>query len=523
VPIARREMREEELQPKSRTVVPCIPMEQRLSSYQEVELGYTEDQAMAEAQRCLVCGPCSECMACVDACKPGAVVHEQHETITELDLGAIIYAGDPLRFDLPLTEDDGVQFVPPGDPLLGSAAAARAMFDLFAERETVSLAVAPSGGNGQGRIGVFVCQCGGQISSVIDTQAVCDRAATWPGVSHAEVLPFSCSPEAARTIDEAVAAHGLSHVVLSACSCCSIDQVCYSCTYQRVRCKDNLGIFLGQTTIDAAFEFVNIREQCAWAHADDPQAATLKATALTAAAVARVRVRVHKPLESAKPERSALVVGSAPAAQICHRALAGQGIAVQRLQGPPITIQRADGHYTVTQDGGSWQAASIVLAPSVGEITALSSIFDRDGDECGGMETQRPGVFQCNPDLDPNVVGQAAAARVAAWLGKAQVKTESIVAWVDAARCRACNTCVEICEFGAPQLVGQEPRRRSWIDPSICTGCGTCVAHCPSGAIVAGYSTDAQLEAMLEQVVGGSWWANELVGKPNPRRQTNKG
>jgi len=52
-------------------------------------------------------------------------------------------------------------------------------------------------------------------------------------------------------------------------------------------------------------------------------------------------------------------------------------------------------------------------------------------------------------------------------------------------------------------MVGPEPRRSSWIDPAICTGCGTCVAHCPSGAISGGYSTEAQLEAMLEQLMAG--------------------
>jgi heterodisulfide reductase subunit A len=77
-----------------------------------------------------------------------------------------------------------------------------------------------------------------------------------------------------------------------------------------------------------------------------------------------------------------------------------------------------------------------------------------------------------------------------------------VVAVVDAARCRACNTCVELCEFGAPRLRGDEPQRASWIDPAICAGCGTCAAHCPSGAITAGYSTDAQLEAMLDSVLG---------------------
>jgi heterodisulfide reductase subunit A len=94
--------------------------------------------------------------------------------------------------------------------------------------------------------------------------------------------------------------------------------------------------------------------------------------------------------------------------------------------------------------------------------------------------------------------GAAAAARVAAWLGHLVTQPQAIAAVVDAARCRACNTCVEICEFGAPQLVGEEPQRSSWIDPAICTGCGTCAAHCPSGAITAGFYSDAQLTVMLE-------------------------
>jgi len=96
-----------------------------------VELSYTIEQAMKEAQRCLACGPCSECQACVRACKPGAVVHEQHEQFVELEIGAVIYAGDPAHFDrLRLAESQGVYTVPPSNPLIRVGGAARAMFDL---------------------------------------------------------------------------------------------------------------------------------------------------------------------------------------------------------------------------------------------------------------------------------------------------------------------------------------------------------------------------------------------------------
>ncbi len=566
VAIARREMSDEELAPKPRVPVPTISMERRLSSYAEVELGYTAKQAQKEAARCLVCGPCSECLACEQVCEPGAVIHEQHERIEALEVGAIIVSSDRCQVasvkgqvssvkcqvasdkcqvasvkwqvtsgkDAPLatsnlqlaTSQDGVYRVEPDDPLAGSAAAARAMFDLFAERQPGPISARPGPADGPACVGVFVCQCGDEIAGVVDTEALRDRAARWPDVVHADVLPFSCSPEAAETMNAAIAAHDLNRVVLAACSCCAIDQVCYSCTYQRVRCKENLGIFKFQVSSNklhdaltptcnlqlATFELVNIREQCAWAHADDPRAATAKATALTAAAVAKVRVPAPRPVEAQRLERSALVLGSGAAAATVREALARQGIAAQRLGGDAFQLEREEGRYVVSQNGGAWRASALVLAPAdEEEAERLLAGFGQNGHRpqvqaaWGGLDTHRPGIFLCPPAAstdDALKVGAAASARVAAWLGRADARAAPVAAVVDPARCRACNTCVTVCEFGAPQLVGEEPGRASWIDPLICTGCGTCAAHCPSGAIVAGYSTDAQLERMLEQVLG---------------------
>jgi len=85
-------------------------------------------------------------------------------------------------------------------------------------------------------------------------------------------------------------------------------------------------------------------------------------------------------------------------------------------------------------------------------------------------------------------------------------------AYVDPERCRACSTCISICEFDAPSLKEiAKDRFASWIDPAICTGCGTCAAHCPSGAITSGYMSDGQLEAMLKAILSGC-----PVDKQNP-------
>jgi NADPH-dependent glutamate synthase beta subunit-like oxidoreductase/Pyruvate/2-oxoacid:ferredoxin oxidoreductase delta subunit len=532
LPIAHRELSEEERRPSPRLAVPLIPMEQRLASYAEVETGFTAQQAVAEAQRCLACGPCSECLACVHACKPGAIVHEQAPRSIGLEVGAIIYAAGPAAFELlPLAEGPGCYHAAPESRLRGSAAAARAMVDLFGQRQAPSIQGATAQGHMAGgeRTGVFVCQCGGEISDTVDTDALRERATAWPGVVHSQVLPFSCSPEAAETIAAQVEAYGLDRVVLAACSCCAIDQVCYSCTYQRVRCKDNLGIF-AQIPGTATYEFVNIREQCAWVHPGDPQAATAKATALVAAAVARSALPHRAAADLPLAEKSALVLGNGAAAAACRQALEGQGIAVKAMpapgpggyqQGPALEVRRSGGRYVASCDGMSGQGVAVVLAPGNGEeleflLSACSAgqvgLRPRIDAGGGGVETHRPGILVCDPQGEAEVTGAAAAARAAAWLGSAAARPRPTAAVVDAARCRACATCVAVCEFGAPQLVGQDPRRTSWIDPAICTGCGTCVAHCPSGAISGGYSSEAQIAAMLEQLLAGS-------GRPGGERR----
>jgi NADPH-dependent glutamate synthase beta subunit-like oxidoreductase/Pyruvate/2-oxoacid:ferredoxin oxidoreductase delta subunit len=532
MPSARRAMTDEEMSPKPRLPVPTIPLTQRLSSFTEVEMGYTAEQAMAEAQRCLVCGPCSECEACLRVCKTGAVNFEQRETFVELNVGAILYTdGQPSSEPVAnpssngrkawLKEDHGIYQVPSNSALFGSAAAARMMLAMGrAEVPKVPVKLrsglpSPFTDLTPVRVGVFVCQCGDSISRSVDTWSVARHAATLPDVICSQVLPFSCSPEAAQTISTAIEAHQLNRVVLAACPCCSVDQVCYSCTYQRLRCKDNLGMFTHSarrsTTRPVRFVCVNIREQCAWVHANDPQAATAKAEALVAASVARSMAAPPWPMDAPHIERTALILGSGAAGPICHSILSGLGVVVQLIQGKPAQIQRLNGQYHVTPGDGLsslYQGSLLVLTPhDTEESGALLAAFGqpqhrpRLHQTWGVVETHRPGVFLCDPIEEPTVAGAATAARAAAWLGRIANRLP-IVSVVDPARCRACNTCVEICEFGAPGLVAIEDRRASWIDPTICTGCGVCAVFCASGAITAGYSTDTQIDAMLGAILG---------------------
>jgi len=62
------------------------------ADFGEVNLGFSEEQAVAEAQRCLSCAVCSECMACSNVCGVGAVEHDMQDEMIDLEVGAIIVA-----------------------------------------------------------------------------------------------------------------------------------------------------------------------------------------------------------------------------------------------------------------------------------------------------------------------------------------------------------------------------------------------------------------------------------------------
>ena len=74
-----------------RTSPEMLKPEERMN-FKEVVKGFTEEQALREAERCLNCVGCSECMECIKACEPQAIVHDMEEVEREIDVGAIILA-----------------------------------------------------------------------------------------------------------------------------------------------------------------------------------------------------------------------------------------------------------------------------------------------------------------------------------------------------------------------------------------------------------------------------------------------
>jgi heterodisulfide reductase subunit A-like polyferredoxin len=97
-----------EIQVTPRIPVGAQPARERVSTFQEVSRGYTEEKAQAEAARCLACGVCSECLCCYYKCGLKAIDHEMVETQEEIRVGSIILAPGYEVYNARLSQEYGL-------------------------------------------------------------------------------------------------------------------------------------------------------------------------------------------------------------------------------------------------------------------------------------------------------------------------------------------------------------------------------------------------------------------------------
>ncbi|MGA9761615.1 MAG: FAD-dependent oxidoreductase [Gaiellaceae bacterium] len=169
------------------------------------------------------------------------------------------------------------------------------------------------------RCGVFLCECGGNISGVLDLGSLADATRGRDGVVSVAVNQFMCGTEGRRMIEEAVEERGLDRIVIGACS-----RRFQGPTFERIARELRLG--------ENAVAFANLREGCSFVHRNEPAKAQSKAEKIVSAAVARARFQSDLPRGRTFLHRSALVVGGGIAGITAAEELAGAGIDVHLVE-----------------------------------------------------------------------------------------------------------------------------------------------------------------------------------------------
>jgi heterodisulfide reductase subunit A len=312
------------------------------------------------------------------------------------------------------------------------------------------------------KIGVYVCHCGTNIAGIVDVENVSKWAGEElkdRGVIVSRDYKFMCSSLGQELIQKDIAEHGLTRVVVAACS-----PHLHEATF-RTACKSGgLNPYL--------CELVSIREQCSWVHTDKG-AATEKSKAIIAGGVERVIW--HEPLEP-------LRVPIHPATLVVGGGVAGIQAALE------------------IADSGS-RVYLVEREPSIGgHMAQLDKTFPTlDCSAC----ILTPKMVQVGTHPNITLLTWAEVTQVDGFVGNFTATVKQKARYVNTELCTGCGICWEKCpkkvvddvfEAGLgkrkavytpfPQAVPNYPV----IDRPNCTyfikgTCKACEKFCPTGAI----------------------------------------
>lgn len=305
------------------------------------------------------------------------------------------------------------------------------------------------------KIGIFVCECGGNIGDVVDVKSVIETAKTWPDVSVAKYNKYLCSKPAQEMILEAVKKENLDRVVVASCT-----PRMHLATFQSVMERAGLNPFM--------LEFVNIREQDSWVHGPHPsREATRKAVSLIKGGYERSRELEPLQTISEKGSREILIVGGGISGITAALELGYLGHKVHLVE----------------------RKASLG-----GNMAKLTKVFPTlDCAQC--ILTPRMAEVGRNPNV--TIYSYAEVKEVSGRPGNYHVKVFTKPRGVDVQKCRNCGVCTKVCPVSVPDEFneGRSQRKVAYIEfpqavPSAytidfksCTKCGKCEQLCPAKAI----------------------------------------
>lgn len=242
------------------------------------------------------------------------------------------------------------------------------------------------------RIGVFVCNCGSNIGSVIRVPDVAAYAKDLPGVAYVEENMFTCSQDTQDKLAEVIREQKLNRIVIAACS-----PTTHELLFQETLINAGLNKYL--------VEMANIRNHDSWVHANDPDRATKKAMTLVRMAVAKANLLEPLHQNDLPVTRSALVVGGGIAGMTAALSLAEQGYPVTLIEksevmgGQARNLHRAAGKEEVgpflrelTDQVTTKENISVCTGTAIKEVRGFVGNFETDIADASSTRTIQHGV-----------------------------------------------------------------------------------------------------------------------------------
>ena len=251
------------------------------------------------------------------------------------------------------------------------------------------------------KIGVYVCDCGTNISGKVDVAAVAAFAGTLPSVVVSREYKFMCSDPGQILIQNDIRNLGLDRVVVASCS-----PLMHEPTFRGACERADLNRYL--------FQMANIREHCSWVTIDK-DAATEKAKALVAAAVAKASMLAALPPKTVPINQAALVVGGGIAGIQAALDIAESGRTVFLVEKEPSI----GGHMArFDKTFPTLDCAACILTPKMVQVG------------------QHPNI---------KLMSSSEVEDVSGFVGNFEVKVRRKAVFVDHAKCTGCGLCWESC------------------------------------------------------------------------------
>ena len=259
----------------------------------------------------------------------------------------------------------------------------------------------PTNGNGQVKVGVYICHCGVNISATVNVTEVRDFIAKQPNVVVARDCKFMCYDPGQDLIKQDIKNLGVNRVVVASCS-----PLMHELTFRMAAESAGLNRYLVQ--------MANIREHCSWVH-DDKVQATKKAMALVNAAVRRVALQEPLQITRMPVNKATMIVGGGIAGIQAALEIANAGHHVYLVEKEP-TIGGRMGQFDKTFP--TLDCAACILTPK------MVSVGHRK---------------------DITLLTYSEVESVSGYIGNFKIKVRKKARYVDTEKCTGCGQCWSNC------------------------------------------------------------------------------